>query len=81
MVMERLGQRGDIGRRKPPPPTVTSVQHAGAMAVAEQDASVHRAMQEGGGAEVTALVSGGGEGGLIQVLHRLWIPPGDGDLF
>ena len=45
---------------KPPTPMVTSVQHAGSMAVSEQAAPVYSAVQEGSGAEAMEL--GGREG-------------------
>ena len=38
-------------------------------------------MQKGGGAKETAPGIGGVEGGHIQGLQRLWMPPGDGELF
>ena len=34
----------------------------------------------GGGVEVTALASRGGECGDLLVVQSLWTPPGDGDL-
>ena len=41
---------------------VPSVQHAGSMAVPEWAAPAHSGVQEGGGAEATALDGGGGKG-------------------
>ena len=64
----------------PPPPMVPSVRHAGAMEGSEWDTSVHHLMKEGGGAKETAPDSGGGEGGHLQDLQRVWMPPGYGDL-
>ena len=52
-------------RSEPIPPTVPSVKHAGDMAVSEQAAPAHSAVQEGGGSEVTMFRSGGGKGGHI----------------
>ena len=75
------GHRGDTVGGKPPPPMVTSVQQAGAMAVFEQDSSANRAIQEGSGAKEMAPGRGGGEGGHVQGLQHVWMTPVDGDLF
>ena len=75
------GYRGDTGGGQPPPPMVTYVQHAGAMEGSERDASAHRTIHEGGGEKEMAPGKGGGEGGHIQGLQRVWTPPGDGDIF
>ena len=48
------------------------------MEVPEQDAPLHSAVQEGRGEEVTEIVIRGGAGGPLQVIQRLWAPPGDG---
>ena len=53
------------GGGQPPTPTVPSVRHAGPVEVAERDAPVQSSVQEGGGAEATALGSRGGEGGHL----------------
>ena len=81
METARPGHRFDTGEGKTLPPTVTSVRHADAMAGYEQDASAHCTMKEGGGAKNMAPGSGGGEGGHIQGLQRVWTHPGDGELF
>ena len=54
---------------------VTSMRHDGSMAFFELVASVHSAMQEGGGAEAMALGSGGGEGGHVHGIQPVWAPP------
>ena len=77
----RPGHRGYTGGGTPPPPTVPYVQHARFMAGSEQDSLVHRTMKEGGVAKDMAPVSGGGEVGHFQGIHRVCTPPGDGDLF
>ena len=46
----------------------------------EWDAQTNIIMQPGSGAEETAIIGGGGEGGHHQGFQRLWEPPGDGDL-
>ena len=55
----------DTGGGQPSPPTVTSVQHSGAMVVTEQDAPGHITVQEEDGLEAMALGSGGEEGGHL----------------
>ena len=50
------------------------------MEVTEWDAPAYSAVQEGGVEELTTLGSRGGEGGQLQVIQRLWDPPGYGDL-
>ena len=50
------------------------------MEVTKQDAPVHIAVQEGSGEEATELGGGGGAGGHLQGIQRLWAPPGYGDL-
>ena len=37
-------------------------------------------MEEGSREEVMVIGGGGGEGGYLQGIQRLWTPPGDGDL-
>ena len=76
-----LGHHDDTRGGKPPPLTVSSVQHSGAMSVFEWDASAHCAMQEGGGVKATAPDSRRGEGGHIQGFQCIWTPPEDGDIF
>ena len=44
------------------------------------DAQAHGTMHSGRGAKDTANSDGGGEGGQFQGFHRVWAPPGDGDL-
>ena len=41
---------------------------------------MHSAVQEVSGEEATALGGRGGELGHLQVMQRLWAPPGDGGL-
>ena len=53
------------------------MQHSGAMAVPEWATPAHIVAQEGGGAEATAF--GGGKGGNLKGVQRLWAPPWDGD--
>ena len=80
LALARPGHHGGNGGGEPHPSTVTSVQHAGAVAVPEQAAPAHIKVQEGGGEELTALDSGGGKGGHIKGVQRLWTPPSDGNL-
>ena len=61
LALARPEYCGDLGESKPPPPTVPSVWHAGAMVGSGWDASTHCAIQEGGGAKETASGSGGGD--------------------
>ena len=50
------------------------------MTVSERDAPAQIAVKEGGGEEEMVLGNRGGAGGNIQVIQRLWAPPGDGEL-
>ena len=68
------------GGVKPSPPTVHSVQHAGAVAVPERATMEHSVVKEGGGAEAMALGRIGGKCGYLKGVQRLWKPPWDGDL-
>ena len=54
--------------------------HTSAVEVAEWDAPVHSAVQEGSRAEATALGGGGGTSVCLQGIQNLWVPPGDGEL-
>ena len=74
------GHCGDTGGGQPPPPTVPSVRHAGAMVVIDRYAWAHGSMQEGGGAKLKTPGSGGEEGSHIQGVQRVWTSLGDGDL-
>ena len=69
------GNHGDNGGGQPPLPTVTSVRHSCAMAVPERAAPAHSAVQEGGGAEATALGGEGGKGSNFKGIQRLWTTP------
>ena len=75
MALACPGHRGDTRGGQPPPPTVTSVQHVGAVVVSELAALEHITVKEGCGAEVTVLGSGGGNGGHIHETQHLWAPP------
>ena len=70
-----LGHRGNTGRGKPPPPTVSSVQYACSVAVLEWAAPAHSAAQEGGGVEATVFGGGGGKVGNLKGVQGLWGPP------
>ena len=61
-----LVHRSDTGVGKPPPPTVPSMQNSGSVEFPERAASTYGAVQEGGGAEATALGSGGGKGSHLK---------------
>ena len=80
MKPARPGHCGNTGGGKPTPPTVLSMCHYGAVEVPEWDAPVHIAVQKGSREEVTALGGGGGEGGHLQGIQRLWAPPVDDEL-
>ena len=54
---------------------MSSVRHIGAVAVPQQTAQAHIALQGGGGAEVMAFCGGGGKGGDLEGVHRLWSHP------
>ena len=78
LVLERLGHHGNTGGGQPPPPTVTHVQHSGAIAVLERISKYESAVKEGGGAEMTAFGGGGVKGGDIKGVQKLRAPPQDG---
>ena len=80
MTPTRPGHHGDTGGGQPPPPTVPSVKHSGAVAVPEPDAPLHATVQEVGIAEATALGRGGGKGSHLKGVQFLCTPPLDGDL-
>ena len=50
------------------------------MEVTERDEPAHREVKEGIRVEATVIGGGGGAGGHLKVIQRLWEPPGDGDL-
>ena len=50
---------------------VPYVKHDGSVAVSEQDALAHSAVQEGGGVEATALSSEGVKEGYLKGVHNL----------
>ena len=60
---------------QPPPPTVPSVRHDGAMAVPEWSALAHNAVQEGGRAEAMAIGDRRGKCGNCKGVQRLWDHP------
>ena len=80
MVPARTGHRGDTGRVQPPPPTVLSVRHAGAVVFPERATLEHSTVQEGVGAEATALGRELEKGGQLNIFQCLWTPPWDDDL-
>ena len=64
----------------PPPYPVLPVWHNGAVEGPEWDAQAYGTVHSESGAEETEISGGGGEGGHHQGFHRIWAPPGDGDL-
>ena len=70
LASARLGNRGNNGGEKPPPPTVPSVRHSGAVAVPKRIAQSHSAVQEGGRAEAKAFGGGGGKGGNLKGVFK-----------
>ena len=77
----RLGHRGDTGGGKSPPPMLTPVQHSADVAVPTQIKQAHIAVQEWGRSEATAFGSGGGKGGNLKGVQRLWEHPQDSCIF
>ena len=75
LASARPGHRGNTVGGKPPPTMMPLVQNSGAMAVTEWVAPAHSTMQEGGGAELTTVGSGGGGNSKIKGVQRLWAPP------
>ena len=75
LASARPGNCGHTGGGQPPPPTVPFVRHSDAVTVPEQVAPVQITVQEGVGAEVTAVGGGGLKGGHLMVVQRLWKPP------
>ena len=75
LALECLGHRGNTERGKPPPPTVSFVRHAGDVAVPERVTPAHIIWQEAGRAEARAVGGGGGKGGHLMDVQRLWAPP------
>ena len=75
MALERLGNHGNTGGGKSPPPTVPSVKHAGDVAVREWAAPAHGALKEGGREETMAAGDGGGKCGNLTGVQRVWVPP------
>ena len=75
LVSARPVHRGNSGGGRPPPPTVTYLQHSGAVEVPKRIAQAHIAVQEGGGAEATVFGGGGGKGGDFKGVQRLWSHP------
>ena len=71
MESARPGHRGNTGGGKPPPPTVPSVLHAGAVEISGQVEPAHGTVHEGGGAEATAVGSEGGKGGNLNGVQCL----------
>ena len=53
-----LGNRGHFGEGKPPPPTLTPMQHYGPLLYIEQKEPCHCTVRQGSGAK-DAVVSGG----------------------
>ena len=78
---ERPRHCGDTGGGKPTPTTVTYVWHAGDVEVTEWNALAQITVQDGIRAEGAVLGGGGGEGGHLQGIQRLWAPPGYGKSF
>ena len=78
LVSARPVHRGNSGGGRPPPPTVTYLQHSGAVEVPKRIAQAHIAVQEGGGAEATVFGGGGGKGGDLKGVQCLWEHPQDG---
>ena len=66
------GHRGHFGGGKPPPPTVTLMQHAGPLTCIERKAPCHRTVRQGVGAEEKAVSGGGIEGDIGEGLLGLW---------
>ena len=62
------------------PPTVPYVQHTGAVVLPKRTAQAHITVQEGGRAEEMAFVDGGGKGGNLKGVQRLWAHPQDGPI-
>ena len=75
LELARPGHRGNSGGGKPPPPMVPSMLHVDAVAIPEKVVPAHAILQEGGGAEAMSVVSGGGKGGNLNGVQRLWAPP------
>ena len=57
------------------------VRHAGDMEVHKRITKAHGTVQEGIGAEVTAFGRGGGKGGDLKGVQRLWEHSLDGTVF
>ena len=75
LASAHLVHYGATGGGQPPPPTLPSVQHAGAVVVPKLIAQSHRAVQEGRGVEVKAFGGKGGKGIDLKVVQRLWANP------
>ena len=71
----RPGHCGNTGIGKPPPTTVPSVRHSGAVAFPKRIAQAHSAVQERGGSEETAFGGRGGKGGNLKGVQQLWAHP------
>ena len=54
---------------------VPPIRHDAALVVLERIAQEHIAVQEGGGAEMTAFGGRGGKGSDLNAVQRLRVPP------
>ena len=66
------GYCGYFGGRKPPPTTVTPLQHVGAMVCSEHEAPYHGPVRQGGGKEAKAADRGVTAGETEEGLSGLW---------
>ena len=78
MALARMGHHGNTAGGQPTPPTVLSVQHAGAVAVPKRIAQAYITVHARGGAESMELGGRGGKGGKIKGVQHLWEHPSDG---
>ena len=75
MASAHLVHRDNTGGGQPPPPPVTSVRHAGDVAVLQQISQAHISVKEGGGAEATKFGGGGRNDGDLKGIQSLWAHP------
>ena len=81
MAPAHPGHSVNTGVGKPLPPTVPHVRTFGAVEVPKRIAQAHSAVQEGGGADMTAFGGIGEKGGDLKVVQSLWVHPQDFTVF
>ena len=72
LALAHLGHRGNTGGGQSPAPMVLPIQNYSDVAVQTQIIQAHSTVKEGGRVEATEFGTGGGKGGNLKGIQRLW---------